>query len=824
MDQQEQSDIPQDQEPGDPRIAQADKLFQTGVMLIFSQKKSVDKSIKCIQKAITLVDDDYRYWQILGEAYYQRGSLNPSINCFMKSLDLAEKRAISNDDERIRISADNTYSRLRMSDIRLSVAHLDEAIAGYSEIIANDPDNVAALIGLAKAKLQVARNCFSSTLVKTGHTYCMEALKYALLATKLKPNLALTWKLASDCCLIQFIYGQRGDFSAEIMIDFPGCEQDKRLVINRYTCIDLAQQFLSKALGIKSYEDSACLWHNLGMSLYLKSKLTGGDSNELLTRSLKCLLKALDCDRTNSQIRNSIGIVSFHLNYLNVAQSFLIKSIRANLSTSEIQFSNLGYIYLQKGEYRLANVAFNRCQAEEPLYCRSWLGHALIKDAHNVDNLLILRHCTKLDSNYESKMLYATKVTSLPQRIEYRSDVVNALECTRNFLNYDHKSLETLNNLGILHEQSNHLQRAKELYEAALEVCPRESRIIFNRLRQHCVCSECVSQEASRKSKTNLEFINQAEKIALGSNNREYILNYIYYLFNNGDNKTFSSVMARLISKLPQDDVRNKIGAQLLLGLKENGDGGDFKSWLFKNIIDSEGIYCLESLINMHTMLLLGVIGGESELVKQISVDLAKYLIGYITTTNLTLLKLCGTVEGFWIHLIMLSSMFCLNNTSQLVRPMIVLYPNVAEHWLLYGMALILEKTLAKNLQKQHQMAIYCLRKAKLIETNNATLSVVCDIMLAILSPETRQTKASESGISYLCRALYKCPENIDLRTRTLSQNSGQDQGRTKFQFDNSARPRDKTKKSLLGELDESDASLFDLAIDYAIKMVSSVV
>ena len=111
-----------------------------------------------------------------------------------------------------------------MSDIRLSVGHLDEAVLGYANIIANDKSNVAALVGPSKAKLQLARNSFSSGLVNSGHIYCMEALKFALIAIKLSPQLCLTWKLASDCCLIQFVYGQRGNFSTTIDEQFPGGE------------------------------------------------------------------------------------------------------------------------------------------------------------------------------------------------------------------------------------------------------------------------------------------------------------------------------------------------------------------------------------------------------------------------------------------------------------------------------------------------------------------------------------------------------------------------------------------------------------------------
>lgn len=644
----------------DARLAQANKLFQTGVMLLYGKRKSVDKAIKCIQKAITFNDSDYKYWQFLGEAYYQRGSLNPAINSFIKSLKLAEDNLIRVDVDEKRRQADCVYSRLRMSDIRLSVGHREEAALGYTDIIASDPDNVAALIGLSKAELQLARNSFSSGLVKLGHLHCMNALKYALRSIKLRPHLCLTWKLASDCCIIQFVYGQRGKFETEIDEKFPGVtnEDETHIIINRETCIQFAQQFLCKALDIEPFRDSGCLWHNLGISLYLKSTITEKqiERESLLKKSLKCLLKALDVDRSNSQVKNSIGVVAFNLNLLNSAQNFIIKSIQSNMSTSEVQFSNLGYIYLQKGEYRLADVAFGRCQAEEPLYSRSWLGNAILNEQKNLDNLSQLRHCQRLENNYESQLMYATKVTSLPCLEEYKRDFLNALDSMKRVINYDEYSLEANNTLGMLYERCLFNDLAISSFEKAYNLSPQDSRIMFNKLRQHNAMQSCYSPERETSPDTNL--IKSAEKMA-NSGNREYILNFICYLFKNGDYRGVNSKMTRFLDKLPQSDIRNKISAQILLGLAAKADGCDFKSWLFKNVIDSENILSIEVVINLNCLMLLGAITNDIALVEQVSSDLGKNLLEYISTRGTQFTDLFYSEDGYWIRLTIFCSIFC---------------------------------------------------------------------------------------------------------------------------------------------------------------------
>lgn len=657
--------VADDQKTNDDRLIQANKLFQTGVMLIYGKRKSVDKAIKCIQKAIVFNDSDYKYWQFLGEAYYQRGSLNPAINCFIKSLKLTEDKSTRGSIDEKRRQADCIYSRLRMSDIRLSVGHRDEAADGYIDIIASDPDNVAALIGLSKTELQLSRNSFSSGLVKLGHLHCMNALRYSLRSIKLSPHLCLTWKLASDCCLIQFVYGQRGKFETEIQEKFPSNsnEDETSILVDRRTSIQLAQQFLCKALDIEPFRDSGCLWHNLGISLYLKSTITEKqlEREKLLKKSLKCLLKALDVDRSNSQVRNSIGVVAFNLNLLNSAQNFIIKSIQSNMSTSEVQFSNLGYIYLQKGEYRLADVAFSRCQAEEPLYSRSWLGNAILNEQRNLDNLSQLRHCHRLENNYESLLMYATKVTSLPCVEEYNRDLLNALDSMKRIINYDENSLVAINTFGLLYERCLFDDLAISSFYKAYNISPQDSRIVFNRLRHHNAMASCYNLDSN--STIDSDLIKTAEKMA-NSGNREYILNFIYYLFKNGDYKGVNSKMTRFLDKLPQSEVRNKISAQILLGLAAKAEGDDFKSWLFKNVIDSENILSIEVVINLNCLMLLGAITNDNSLVEQISSDLGKNLLRYISTRGTQFVDLFYSVEGYWIRLTTFCSIFCIPVSS----------------------------------------------------------------------------------------------------------------------------------------------------------------
>lgn len=777
------------------RLAHADKLYQTGMLLIYGRKKLIDKAIKCIQRAINLNEHNYSYWQLLGEAYYQRGSLNPAINCFRRSLSLAEQSLddLSNDEKAERIS-NRTYSMMRMSDIRLSVGHLDEALSGYSDIIEKEPSNTPALIGFARTNLQLARNNFSAGLVKLGHSHCMTALESSLKAIKLCPNLCLTWKLAADCCLIQFLYGQRSDMSMNIEIQFPG-STERGLLLDRYACLELAQKFLCKSLTIEGFGDSVSLWHNLGITLYLMSSqfTKAQDQDACLKQALRCLLKALSCDKNNSQVKNSIGVVTFHLNLLQSAQTFLIKSIQSNLSTSEIQFSNLGYIYLQKGEFRLASVAFSRCQAEEPLYFRSWLGKALVNEQHNVDSLPQLRHCHKLENNYESQVMYACKVSSLPHLENYLKDVFSALDCSKRIINYDKKCLELNNSLGLLYERTGFDEASARYFNIAYQLQPNNSRVIMNRLRHNFpINSSCIDDgELAREED---DFIKTAEKLSR-SGNKEYILNYIYFLFKSGNYSDISDRMTRLMERLDPRKVHEKIGVQILLALAVKAENRDYKSWLFKNIIDSQDRWCVELLINNLSLMILGKSTDDTQIVDLVSKNMTSTLITYLSTQSRPISQILGSSEGFWIHFVILCSIFCLEEQTRLVQQLVALFPTVAEFWVLLGLSFIVKG-------RHPDLADFCIDQVNRMDSTSPDLKAVGDMLMAVSEVSGKKQESVRKGrlVMLLSRATYKCPQYGLLWTLLLNLNS-----------------QDRTNS-----LGEEIRNLFNLAIDHMLKAIST--
>lgn len=727
---------------------QAKKLYDSGLKLLESKKRCPDKVIKCLQKAIALDDSKYTYWLLLGEAYYLRGSRNPAVNCFVKALFLADFDASTTDEELKKKQADCTHARLRMSDIRFSAGQLEEAAIGYQEIIVREPCNVDALLGLSRTELELCKRDFSSSIVISGHKHCMEALKLSIRATKLNSRLLSGWTLALDCCLTQLIHGQRGDFTTDIKETIPDLDGKASSVMDKKSCIELTLQLLCKSIAIEDPTKSSHLWHKLGICLFLKSSLykEGSiDSTTLLKKSVKCLLKALSLDRNSSQIKNSLGVVSFHLNLLSTSQSFLIKSIQANQTTSEIQFSNLGFILLSKQDYNKAGSVFVRSQAEEPRFSQSWLGAAIINEHIGSDNSLYLRHCHRLGNNYDAQLMFATKAASLSLSGDKKRDLISALDCMKKIINYDDQSTIALNTLGLVLESSGDQKQAKDYFEAAYKISPQEPKIIFNKLRHHLADKSCCLIGADFQQNIEYNFIQDAERLA-NSGERGYMVNFLYYLFKNEDFRDLTSKLTKFIDKSLRHDVHDKASAQTILSLVAKQDRKNFKDLLLKNVIELQGSKSIEIVVNLSCLMVLAAGAKEQKLVENHSTQLSESILKFISSTLIGFDQVFQSREGFWIRLSLFSSLFCLQDRGKLLRPLIALFPMVAELWLFMAFSSILGG--AKS-----NITTYCIERATLIGSTKANIGLICDLLLLNIVDSEKRRK------QLLSRAIYKHPD-----------------------------------------------------------------
>lgn len=158
---------------------------------------------------------------------------------------------------------------------------------------------------------------------------------------------------------------------------------------------------------------------------------------------------------------------SLDLNNLALAQHCFIKALELDRKLA-VAWTNLGILYLDQGQTKMANVAFKQAQQSEPTYANAWTGQAQIAEIlESNETIDLLRHSISLGYHDESAIQYAYSVCSLlddtkndkrkQYYIEHLDTVSSGIDSITWYCNANesHLSSEALSFLGYL----NHYQR-----------------------------------------------------------------------------------------------------------------------------------------------------------------------------------------------------------------------------------------------------------------------------------------------------------------------------------------------------------------------------
>lgn len=163
--------------------------------------------------------------------------------------------------------------------------------------------------------------------------------------------------------------------------------------------------------------------------------------------------------------------MSFHfvldINNLALAQHCFIKALELDRKLA-VAWTNLGILYLDQGQTKMANVAFKQAQQSEPTYANAWTGQAQIAEMLGSNEMIdLLRHSITLGYHDESAIQYTYSVCSLlndtdnVKRKQYYIEHLDAVSSGIDSItwycnaNESHLSSEALSFLGYL----NHYQR-----------------------------------------------------------------------------------------------------------------------------------------------------------------------------------------------------------------------------------------------------------------------------------------------------------------------------------------------------------------------------
>lgn len=253
---------------------------------------------------------------------------------------------------------------------------------------------------------------------------------------------------------------------------------------------EMASRFYCRALKIRNYTDDL-LWYELSLNYYhrairqTKDLSKKADHLRLAAESIKHTIKLspsrwktwnlLGCicatngllffisNFTLIHLLFSFTSFSAEINNLPLAQHAFIKAIKIDKKCT-ISWTNLGVLYLIKGDIKLANQAFGRAQQSDTGYINAWTGQACIAEiiGQQDEAMDLFKHCTTLGYTLESAIGFTHWVCTVLNDEKLRKDLrfnyaletlygaSMALDSITWYCNDDTKSLEALCFMGYL--------------------------------------------------------------------------------------------------------------------------------------------------------------------------------------------------------------------------------------------------------------------------------------------------------------------------------------------------------------------------------------
>uniref|UniRef100_A0A8C1L8L6 Tetratricopeptide repeat domain 37 n=1 Tax=Cyprinus carpio TaxID=7962 RepID=A0A8C1L8L6_CYPCA len=308
------------------------------------------------------------------------------------------------------------YSLYQTAAIKQILGRFKEAAAEYRQILEQE-DYVPALKGLGECLLALARSALDDYLDGRAVDLIQNAIHYLFRALKQRPDLSCLWKLLGDACTTSRTVSPN---RAKVLV--PGAlygmdPLDQGHTLDQRQLLTLGERCFGRAL--KLMPEAPSLWCDLGLNYYHQSRLLNclnpeEDQQPLLEKAMQCVKKAIMLDSANHTYWNALGVVSMAKGIENfaLAQHSFIKSVKAE-SNNVVAWTNLGALYLKKGNIELSHEAFKIAQSLEPLYVNCWIGQALIAESvGSYDTMDLFRHTTELSTHTEGVKGYAYWVCS----------------------------------------------------------------------------------------------------------------------------------------------------------------------------------------------------------------------------------------------------------------------------------------------------------------------------------------------------------------------------------------------------------------------------
>ncbi|KAJ3317460.1 Tetratricopeptide repeat protein 37 [Boothiomyces sp. JEL0866] len=437
-------------------------------------------AINYLQTALRIIPKDVICWVLLGEAYAFEGKYVAAL----KALD----RAIELDD--------SIYTSYYFKGfVNQKLGNFVDAKSNYYTVIEklkerglnNTLHAISTFKGMCENLIFYAKEQFENGAYGSCLLLLLESIGICSSVFSL-PDAPIQCfaKLFADSCIQiyrlvpeLFLKDHLNTIisACQLLVNLYG-EKLQQFELEPYTCSESLDQLLYGAsvgyqVAIVTCEASkntqlANYCHDLGLSLYYRSKTSTEYSEGILESSIKFLKISLRYSPDSISSWNTLGIVTHKINPKISQHSF----IRALELDSQLGFlwCNLGYFYYLNGDIDLAGQCFAKCQSVDPEYSLGWLGQALIAETLGSEEFDLFEHSFELGkvTNFEVMYNYARQCYIKPG--QFQSAIINGAFALLKCVEKRYQDPTMLNLYGLLLEKLGQTEQAVEAFRSAINL------------------------------------------------------------------------------------------------------------------------------------------------------------------------------------------------------------------------------------------------------------------------------------------------------------------------------------------------------------------
>lgn len=320
------------------------------------------EAVQSLQHAIRGYPTSADLWEALGLAYCRHGMFTAAIKSYGRAIEL--------DDTRV-------FALVESGNIHLMIGSFRKGVEQFQQALKISPESVSAHYGLASGLLGLSKECISLGAFKWGSSLLEDACKVAQASTRLSGNLSCSWKLHGD---IQITYAQFYPWLEESMSSKCDEKTFSSSILSWKTCClsaaNSARNSYQRAMHLAPWQ--ANIYTDIAITSDLISSLNEDNGYIQTTWQLseKMALGALLLEGDNSDFWIALGCLS---NHQALRQHALIRGLQLDVSLA-IAWSNLGKLYREENEKKMARQAFDCARSIDPSLALPWAGMAADAD------------------------------------------------------------------------------------------------------------------------------------------------------------------------------------------------------------------------------------------------------------------------------------------------------------------------------------------------------------------------------------------------------------------------------------------------------------